>query len=208
MDDMGDDYTYTTRGIIIRLKEGLAQFGNHHPHYDNVPYQTTEDLSAMLRSIVPGSYKEMDPDSLPGDMVHNVSLLHGCAKMYYWQLNGQFDPISLKKRKVFTFKGGHESRPYFAYHNLQAVASKSFRPNRGLICPSMLCDVKGSNGELVDSGLRLMRIFMTRCASHEIWGLVYSIISRDIQLVKEIMRKTGNQVSVNFVPFDLDAPNK
>ena len=208
LDEMTDDFTYTTNGIILRVKEGLAQFGNHHAHYFNEPYRTSLDLVSMLLSIVPGTYKEIDPDSLPADMVHRVSMVDGYSKMYYWQLNGQFDHTSINKRKVFSFKGEHESRPFFSYHNLQAVATKSYRPSRGLVCPSMLCDVKGSNGELVDSGLRLMRIFMTRCATHEIWGLVYSLSSGEIQLVKDLFRSTAKQVAVNFVPFDLDAPNK
>lgn len=209
-DDMADDFTYTAKNLILRLKEGLTSFGNNHPHYDNEVFKSSDILAGMLFTRVPGAYIDVDPEALLDDLVMSVSTLEEVYKVYYWQLNGQFDKLT-NKRKLLLFKGSLEPRPYYAYHNLQAVASKSFKPNRGLICPSMLCDIKRVTGEMVemvDSGYRLMRIFMTRCASHEIWGLIYNTRNDSIQLVKDLFKRTAKSVSVNFVPFDLVAPNR
>ena len=204
---MVDDMTYTTRDIILRLKEGLNSFGDDHHHYNNESYKSSAELANVLFRVVGKNYLDIAPDKLPSYLVLKAAVGDKGCSIHYWKLNGRFDTTSDNKRKIFLFKGDYESRLYFSYHILQAVASKSFRPSRGLVCPSILFDVKAT-GELVDSGLRLMRIFMTRCDTHEIWGLIYNKETGAIVRSKDLFKDTGNQVAVNYVPFDLEAPNK
>ena len=53
---MVDDMTYTTRDIILRLKEGLNSFGDDHHHYINESYKSSAELAYVLFRVVGKKY--------------------------------------------------------------------------------------------------------------------------------------------------------
>ena len=201
-----DPLVFQIRDVIVKLTESLDDFYDRHCHYNNEVHRTTTEVSETLLRIVQKNYVEIAPDQISPHhkwSFKTTSLDYSTQDqaLYYWQNNGKYGSESQKK--IFLFKGNYERREYFSFINLQGVAWKSFRPHRGIVCPAMLCDVD-EDGTLTDSGHRLWRIWLTRCLTPQLWGLIYSTITKEFQLTKDLSRDIGKRVTVTCIPYETD----
>ena len=176
----------------FKVYESPALFDENHPHYKNEIFKSSTDVYNYLSALQASK---------------NV------AKMYF---NSCSEPIIMEEdaykksdsalcSAYFTAvkdkEGDYEKRVYYSYVNLVGFVSKITK--KGFLCPSIIVETD-MNGQLIDTGERVIRLWRTRCVTAEVWGLIYRISDEKFFLVKQFVRSMRNRFTAIHLPFEYD----
>jgi len=177
----------------IELIEPAENFDSQHPHYSNPVFKSGKDVFDFLLEV---------------ERTEETVVVHFNNRDNPMKIHAQPSGDRLKRRNPSFIcaqgcNGDYEGRIYYSYLNIAGYCSR--QKSEGYICPSIVVEVD-ENGRVFDTGDRIVRLWLTRCATEALWALVYNVQRESfLPVVKSMFAYMKNRFTVIHLPFEYDA---